>query len=485
MHDISLASGTIEPQSVVAHNNSTFCSARLAEDDTRVLGVSGPAIGRFAGALETLPDGTTLFPCTPRNAATLRMQLPWLRPIALGTATSFGFGDRIGLATSGHIQAMRITGAEALIAPIFAQQSVRENSRTGRTPQQVLDDAMWAVFAAGWRAPWGADADHVKQINDLAPFVAAGYTFYTIDPSDHVDNAAQTDSLETLRAKVAELPWGQLHTRYEALHATYCGQPIDVGAFTIDFHETDLLRALVKYGRALVHTAAISQALAAQLGSQPYDIEMSVDETDTPTSIQEHYFIASQLRALNVPVVSLAPRFVGKFQKGVDYIGYVGEFASEFARHAAIMRHFGSYKLSIHTGSDKFSLYPVIAQLSHGRVHVKTAGTSYLEALRLAAKQRPALFRAMLDYAREHFEHDRKTYFLDAQPDRVPDSWAMPDAELPALLEQFDTRQVLHVCFGSILDAFGDDLRAMIAEDEQAYRDGLAHHFARHLQPFL
>ena len=266
MHDISLASGTIEPQSVVAHNNSTFCSARLAEDDTRVLGVSGPAISRFAGALETLPDGTTLFPCTPRNAATLRMQLPWLRPIALGTATSFGFGDRMGLATSGHIQAMRITGAEALIAPIFAQQSVRENSRTGRTPQQVLDDAMWAVFAAGWRAPWGADADHVKQMNDLAPFVAAGYTFYTIDPSDHVDNAAQTDSLETLRAKVAELPWGQLHTRYEALHATYCGQPIDVGAFTIDFHETDLLRALVKYGRALVHTAAISQALAAQLG---------------------------------------------------------------------------------------------------------------------------------------------------------------------------------------------------------------------------
>ena len=100
---------------------------------------------------------------------------------------------------------MRSTGAAATIGPIFAQQSVRENTRTGRTPQQVLDDAIWGIFQEGWRAPWGADADHVKEIADLAPFVAAGYTFYTIDPSDYVDNAAQTDAPETLREKVARL----------------------------------------------------------------------------------------------------------------------------------------------------------------------------------------------------------------------------------------------------------------------------------------
>ncbi|KPV51092.1 hypothetical protein SE17_23200 [Kouleothrix aurantiaca] len=249
--------------------------------------------------------------------------------------------------------------------------------------------------------------------------------------------------------------------------------------------EAVLLRALAKYGRALAHTAAIAEALTAQLGGQPYDIEMSVDETDTPTSIQEHYFIARQLQALAVPVVSLAPRFVGKFQKGVDYIGDVNEFAAEFARHAAIMRHFGSYKLSIHTGSDKFSLYPAIAEHTGGRVHIKTAGTSYLEALRIAAERQPALFRAMLDYAREHFAHDRKTYFLDAQLEKVPAGADVADADLPALLDQFDTRQVLHVCFGSILDAFGDDLRAMIADDPEAYRAGLERHFTRHLQPFV
>lgn len=484
MSEWTIPDGAIVPRSLTEHAGSTFFLANLDAGE-RVLGVAGPAASSFSGALDATPDGAKLFPCTPRNAAALREQLPWLRPVALGTQTSFGFGDRMGLATPGHIQAMRSTGAETTIAPIYAQQSVRENTRTGRTPLQVLDDAMWAVFAEGWRAPWGADADHVKETTDLPPFVAAGYTFFTIDPSDYVDNAAQTDAPDTLREKVAALPWDALGTSYDALLAEYCAAPIQLGDLTVEFSETDLLRALAKYGRALAHTAAIAEALTAQLGGQPYDIEMSVDETDTPTSIQEHYFIARQLQALAVPVVSLAPRFVGKFQKGVDYIGDVNEFAAEFARHAAIMRHFGSYKLSIHTGSDKFSLYPAIAEHTGGRVHIKTAGTSYLEALRIAAERQPALFRAMLDYAREHFAHDRKTYFLDAQLEKVPAGADVADADLPALLDQFDTRQVLHVCFGSILDAFGDDLRAMIADDPEAYRAGLERHFTRHLQPFV
>lgn len=484
MSEWTIPDGAIVPRSLTEHAGSTFFLGNL-DAGARVLGVAGPAAASFGGALDATPEGATLFPCTPRNAAALREHLPWLRPVALGTRTSFGFGDRMGLATPGHIQAMRSTGAESTIAPIYAQQSVRENTRTGRTPLQVLDDAMWAVFAEGWRAPWGADADHVKEISDLPPFVAAGYTFYTIDPSDYVDNAAQTDAPDTLREKVAALPWEALGTSYDALREAYCAAPIQLGDLTVEFSESDLLRALAKYGRALAHTAAIAEALTAQLGGQPYDIEMSVDETDTPTSIQEHYFIARQLQALGVPVASLAPRFVGKFQKGVDYIGDVNEFAGEFARHAAIMRHFGSYKLSIHTGSDKFSLYPAIAEHTGGRVHIKTAGTSYLEALRIAAERQPTLFRAMLDYAREHFAHDRKTYFLDAQLEKVPAGADVADADLPALLDQFDTRQVLHVCFGSILDAFGDDLRTMIADDPDAYRDGLERHFTRHLQPFV
>src|SRR5262245_42185549 len=129
---------------------------------------------------------------------------------SLGLSPSFGFGDRLGLATPGHLAAIRNTG----FAPIFAQQSVRENARTGRTPQQVLDDARRAVDAAGWDAPWGADADHLKTLNDLPPFVAAGYTFFTVDPGAYVDNAADTDPLPVLQTKASPHNWEELSNIY-------------------------------------------------------------------------------------------------------------------------------------------------------------------------------------------------------------------------------------------------------------------------------
>jgi hypothetical protein len=473
--------GEVHARSVVEHDGVTYALGVSRAGEPRLV-VAGPADG-FVGA--TGDGGAQVYPCSAENAAELRRRLPWLNPAPLGRQTSFGFGDRLGRATPGHIQALRATDEAGQIAPIFAQQSVRENTRTGRTPQQVMDDAMWGVFQEGWRAPWGADADHVKEITDLVPFVAAGYTFYTIDPSDHVDGAAQTDAPATLREKVARLPWDALGTSYDALRERYCGAPIALDGLTLTFDETTLLRALAKYGRAIAHTAAVAAALATQMRGAPFELEMSVDETDTPTSRHEHFFLAAELLGRDLPVVSLAPRFVGKFQKGVDYMGDLATFDTELDAHAAIMRHFDRYKLSIHTGSDKFSIYPTIARHTGGRVHVKTAGTSYLEALRLVAVLDPAGFRRMLDDARAHFEHDRKTYFLDAQLSNVPAGDALNDAELPALLDQFDARQVLHVAFGTLLTTYGDIIHAAIAAHAAEYRLGLERHFARHLSPFV
>ena len=128
----------------------------------------------------------------------------------LSLAPSFGFGDRLGLATPGHIAALRGTK----FAPIFAQQSVRENARTGRTPQQVVDDARRGVEAAKWDAPWGADADHLKSVEDLPTFVDAGYTFFTVDPGEYVDNSADTASLERLNQKVPSVYWDELSALY-------------------------------------------------------------------------------------------------------------------------------------------------------------------------------------------------------------------------------------------------------------------------------
>jgi hypothetical protein len=480
MTTLKFAQGSIYPESLVSQDGTNYALAKLAGSGEKRLLVQGDLDG-FEGRLN---DDLLVCALTAANAAELRSRLIWLNPTPLGRQTSFGFGDRLGLATPGHIASLRAADPNGRIVPIFAQQSVRENTRTGRTPQEVLDDAMWGILQEGWRDPWGADADHIKEVSDLPPFIDAGYTFYTLDPSDYVDNEAQTDGLETLREKALQLPWNRLGSSFEEMQGQYCDAPLKLKDMTLIFDEETFLRALVKYGRAILHTADIADALDEAMAGRGYDLEMSVDETDTPTSIHEHFFIANELADRGISVVSLAPRFVGKFQKGVDYMGDIGQFESELVEHMAILHHFDSYKISVHTGSDKFSIYGIINDKARGYVHVKTAGTSYLEALRVIAKQDPPLMRKMLDLAHQNFEKDRKSYYVDCRPEKVPTSEQLTDEQLPALLDQFDSRQMLHVTYGSILDEYGDELFVFLSGHEADYRAGLEKHFARHLQPF-
>lgn len=429
-----------------------------------------------------LADGTQAKRCplNNENAEKLAQWLPHLTPQMLGKHKSFGFGDRLGQATPGHLGALLLdTGSS--IQPILAQQSVRENTRIGRNPKDVINAARWGILEMGYQNPWGADADHVKHQEDVTDFVKAGYTFFTIDPSDHVDNQAEQDTLKVLYDKVNTLPWSTFETTLEELKRDYLQKPIHLQSMKLEFTEADLLKALAKYGRALVHTLELSQHIQSALG-KPFDLEMSIDETDTPTSAQEHYFIASELLKRKIPLVSLAPRFVGKFQKGVDYIGTVKDFAQSLAQHAEIMKYFDTYKLSIHTGSDKFSLYPVIAHYCGDSLHVKTAGTSYLEALRVFAKHEPQLFRDILTLSKQAFETDKKSYALDCKPENVPAESQLKDSELPELLEQFDSRQVLHVSFGSVITAYKKRIHETLNHHHLAYKDTLKLHFEKHLQ---
>jgi hypothetical protein len=465
------------PDSLVSSQGVTYFMARSEEDNAKFLGVLGNADG-FEGFSDA-GSGTLLCPPTPENLARLRERLPWLKPQALGVQTTAGFGDRLGLATPGHVRAVQGTG----IAPIFAQQSVRENVRTRRTPQQVMDDAVWGVFQTGWHAPWGADADHLKTTEDIDSFFDAGFTFFTIDPGEHVDNAAQHDTLETLRAKVQALPWDQLQSTPRGISELYLDQVFQMEDLTIVLDETTLLRALAKYGRAVAHTVRMAEHLAARAGSMPVDLEISVDETETPTSPAEHFFVASELRRLGIRPTSMAPRFVGRFEKGVDYIGDLAEFEREFAFHAAIARHLGGYRLSLHSGSDKFSVYSIAAQKTNGLLHLKTAGTSYLEALRVVGQVDSALFRKILTLAIERYEVDRASYHVSAELSKVADPQVLLDTELAGLLDQFDARQIFHVTFGATLDRFGPGLCAVLRDNEDTYYNFLASHFKKHLSP--
>ncbi|MBK6644157.1 MAG: hypothetical protein IPG44_00145 [Anaerolineales bacterium] len=382
-----------------------------------------------------------------------------LKPLSL--SPSFGFGDRLGLATSGHIASVKGTK----FAPIFAQQSVRENTRTGRTPQQVMDDAKRAVDAAKWESAWGADADHLKTVDDIPPFIQAGYTFFTVDPGEHVDNAADTDSVEALKQKVASLNWDEL----SALYLSGDGEQT-WGRFEAE----SLMRATVKYGRAIQHAVSMFKRLSEL--KETFDFEVSVDETDSPTTPLEHFFIANELTRKGVKFTSLAPRFIGRFEKGVDYIGDLNALDIELSKHAAVTAHFGTYKLSLHSGSDKFSVYPLVAKHWGERIHVKTAGTSYLEALRVLAKHEPDLFVKIYALGRERYETDKKTYHVSAELNLLPNT-----DDLPSLLEDFHAREVLHVTFGSALSQFGVELKAALVKHDDAYFDGLKAHFGKHL----
>ena len=144
--------------------------------------------------------------------------------------------------------------------------------------------------------------------------------------------------------------------------------------------------------------------IKSTMGDRPFEVEVSVDETASVTTPFEHWLVATELRRLGVEWIGLAPRFVGDFEKGIDFRGDLDIFRAEYIKHLAIAEAVGPYKISIHSGSDKFSVYQVIGDIGAGGVHVKTAGTSYLEALRTVAARDPVLFREILDFSRALYE---------------------------------------------------------------------------------
>ena len=179
----------------------------------------------------------------------------------------------------------------------------------------------------------------------------------------------------------------------------------------------------------------------------------------------------------------------------MDYKGDVTELEHSLEQHAAVARTLGPYKLSLHSGSDKLSAYGPLARATAGCFHVKTAGTSYMEALRVVAQHQPSLFRRIVDFARARYETDRATYHLSARLEDTPDSSMASDADLRReYLELWSEvpdgagftkpgRQILHCTFGSVLtdDELGDQVRSCLDAYPDTYCAYLDDHFARHL----
>lgn len=411
--------------------------------------------------------------------------------VTLGMAPSFGFGDRIGLATPGHVEAMKRSGHG--IEPIFPQQSIREMTRTDRTPQQVMDDALRGARTAGWEGRIGADADHLKTPADVDVTAAVGFTFFTIDPSDDVDQKADDYDEATLREKFESTrdvaPW----------YSSYLDKSVNLETgTTIALTEEACMRAAVKYGSAIQRALQMGDYIRQVHESRglDYEIELSVDETDQPTTLAEHYIIADQCLQGGMKLVSLAPRFIGELEKGVDYKGDVDALEASLNDHAAIAQLLGPYKLSLHSGSDKLSMYAALARATQGRFHVKTAGTSYLEALRVVARHDEALFRRIVQFGRERYDVDKATYHVSATNDAVPADDGLDAKKLEQVyLECWSDvpqgigftepgRQILHCTFGSTLThpELGPAVRSVLEAHPDTYTEVLADHFSRHLE---
>ena len=381
-------------------------------------------------------------------------------PVPLGLKRSFGFGDRLGVATPGHCAAVRA----ARFAPIFAQQSIREMERTQRTPTEVMAAAVEALTRLGYAGEWGADADHLKLPEHVDRTAAAGFCFFTIDPSAYVGRGILTAELESL----------------------YLGKKFEVpGLGVLPFDRPALHAAAVKYARALEHVAQMGEHIARTMGAQPFEIEVSVDETETPTSSLEHFFIGAELKRRGVPhVVSVAPRFIGEFEKGVDYKGDLTQFETALGEHIAIAKHWGPYKLSIHSGSDKFAVYPIIGRVCGDLLHVKTAGTSYLEALRVVARTHPTLFGKITQFSRERFAVDCLSYHISATTEQVANLPVFKGLEERQYLDELVGRQMLHVTFGSVLThpEFKSAILETLTNHTDLHVEFLLRHLGKHLK---
>ncbi|XEC96386.1 tagaturonate epimerase family protein [Paenibacillus tarimensis] len=452
----------------------------IREDITKKLIAAGS--GELYDVLQgTVKDGYKECDLTHENRLVLNKYFEYTVPKAFGKQiATFGCGDRLGLASPGHIETIR--GRD--VKPILAQQSIRELALTGRDYRQVIDAACFAAFQEGYEDGFGADGDHLKVEQDIQMSLELGFTMLTLDCSEYIDNEIEGLDEAALKAKYAALPEDK-RRHYES---NYLDRSFEVGEHVIRFDEVSLMKNVLIYDAAVGYMLHIYSKYIQTAGRE-IDFEISIDETMTPTAPESHYFVAKELYDREVDIFSMAPRFCGEFQKGIDYIGDIAQFERELKLHAAIADHFG-YKLSIHSGSDKFSVFPLIGKYTGGRFHVKTAGTNWLEAVRTVAKVNPGLYRAMHQYALEHFEEATAYYHVSADISAIKPLSEATDAELPEYMNEDNARQLIHITYGILLQAkkedgtslFKDEFFRTLIEQEEQYELSLASHIGRHLE---
>ena len=414
---------------------------------------------------------------THHNACVLRDLFPFTAPAQILNHTcSLGMGDRLGIATPGHIQVMK---KYPQITPVFAQQSMRELNQTDRTYEDVLDSVTFSVFKYGFRRAFGADADHLKKKKEIENALSIGYTMITLDLSDHIQKKYFDCSDETINAESLPDP---------ALAEIYLGKDFTItSSMVLHYSEVELKRIALIYEKALDFVLEIYRSYF-QNGRYQADLEISIDETENPTTPLQHFFFANELTRRGVEFSSIAPRFCGEFQKGIDYLGDPLLLEADLQKHVDISRRF-KYKISVHSGSDKLTIFPEIGKVTQGRFHLKTSGTSWLEAMRVIALKDPQLFRRIHKFALTVFNDVKNLYHVSTDLNRIPDIDSIKDRGIPDLFSLNDERQLMHITYGAILEerdyqgryVFKDQLFDIWDKYEDYYHKILERHFKKHI----
>jgi|BioPla2DNA2_1021312.scaffolds.fasta_scaffold08607_3 hypothetical protein len=439
---------------------------------------SGPLVDKLEGEVK---DDLKICPANHANRLVLNAYLPYTKPTTNKDGRpSIGLGDRLGQATPGHIKAL----GDKNIFPYFAQQSIRELNLTGRTFDGVIDDAAYAVFQCGYTAGWGADGDHLKKEEEVKAALQCGATMITLDSSEMIDNTIAGLNEKELLVRYEQVD-EKTRSFYEDL---YKERTFTFGKLNLTLDTVSLMKDILIYGKALDYIQKIWETFPAFKADESF-LEVSVDETATPTDPKSHLFIALELKRRGVHLKTLAPRFAGEFQKGIDYIGDLKQFEQELIIHETIaLAH--DYRLSVHSGSDKFSIFPLLAKHIGRPFHVKTAGTNWLEAMHVVALTDPSLYRRMHAHALARFKAATAFYVVTTDLSKIKPLDKVSDERLGDYLKDNNARQLLHITYGYLLQdkdeqgayLFRDEFFALLAKEEELYRDLLAKHIGKHFE---
>ncbi|MBX9579798.1 MAG: tagaturonate epimerase family protein [Gemmataceae bacterium] len=406
---------------------------------------------------------------------------------------SIGVGDRFARQAKAQLRACLLAAEAGVeVVPVW-NKSNREHTIIGSDPAATRAAADAAVRESGWAKPYHVDADHIR-LETVDRFLAP-CDFFTVDVADSIGHPAAPAAVAAFADRYAGLV---------GRHALP-GLPEPV---TITRH--DLTQVGAKYLRAAQDAGAIYRRVAAAKGEGHFITEVSMDETDAPQTPADLLLILAALADEGVPAQTIAPKFTGRFNKGVDYVGDLAQFEKEFRQDLAVIafavERFGlpaNLKLSVHSGSDKFSLYPVIRRAirdTGAGLHLKTAGTTWLEeVIGLAEAGGDGLELAKEIYATALKKDDLCAPYaavIDIDPTRLPAAdevmgWSSEqfvralrhDPADPAFNPYL--RQLVHVGF-KVAAGMGDRyLQAVETHEPTIARNVTGNLWDRHLKPLF